>query len=112
MSQNFRTMRTLVSLAILCSSLTRYATAITPTPAASTSFALSQTDGRYTLKDTNEAHWLSLRGGASDGSTKKGKKKKSKGKGKTKKAIDDAMKEKDAAEAMGDAIRWVYSLAT
>ena len=48
-----------------------------------------------------------LRGGASSSSSssKKTKKKKKKSTGKAKKAIDDAMKEKDAAEALGDAIR-------
>ena len=47
----------------------------------------------------------SLRGGASSDGSKKKKKKTKGSKGKAKKAIGDAMKEKDSAEALGDAIR-------
>jgi hypothetical protein len=51
---------------------------------------------------------LDLRGGSSSSpppSNKKKKKRKKKTTGKAKKVIDEAMKEKDAAEALGDAIR-------
>jgi hypothetical protein len=50
---------------------------------------------------------LDLRGGSSSPppSTKKKKKKKKKTTRKSKKVIDEAMKKKDAAEALGDAIR-------
>jgi len=51
---------------------------------------------------------LSLRAGSSDAPKKKRKKRK-KSSAKAKKVIDSAMKEKDAAEAMGDAIRYVRS---
>lgn len=48
-----------------------------------------------------------VRGGASSSSSSKKKSKKSsnKGSGRAKKAIDSAMKEKDSAKALGDAIR-------
>jgi hypothetical protein len=52
---------------------------------------------------------LDIRGGASSSSSssppKKKKKKMKKNTGKANKVIDSAMKEKDAAEALGDAIR-------
>ena len=94
------TMRTLLSLVILCSSVSKFATAI-------------QTTGTTAIipptlrNDPSSLAFIGgkIRGGASsDGSSSK-KKKKKKSKGKAKKAIDDAMKEKDAAEALGDAIR-------
>lgn len=55
-----------------------------------------------------EAPVVSVRGGASSSTSSTKKTKKSSNKrssGKTKKAIDTAMKEKDAAKALGDAIR-------
>ena len=88
------TMRTLISLVILCSSLT-IATGIKST----TTSTISPTFRDGSLPFITER----LRGGASDSSKKKKKKKASKSS--PKKAIDDAMKEKDSAEALGDAIR-------
>ena len=59
--------------------------------------------------NSNNHHYhlasLVLRGGSSSSSSPKKTKKKKKKTGKAKKAINNAMKEKDAAEALGDAIR-------
>ena len=86
---------------ILCSSVSKFATGIKATRTSTINTAPS------TLRnDPSSLAFIGdkIRGGASsDGSSKKKKKKKSKGK--AKKVIDDAMKEKDAAEALGDAIR-------
>jgi hypothetical protein len=103
-----RTMRTLLSLVIVCSSYTKFAIGITTRSTTTILLPLAATsrNGRSSLPFLCER----LRGGAtSDSSKKKKRKKKSKGSsasdGKAKKAIDDAMKEKDSAEALGDAIR-------
>lgn len=84
---------------ILCSSFSTFATGIkttsttiTPTIRKGSSSSLAFVGER-------------LRGGASSDSSSKKKKKKKGSKGKAKKVIDDAMKEKDSAEALGDAIR-------
>jgi len=95
-------MRTLISI-IVCSSAATIATGIT----AKTIRILPvvPSSERDSLAFLTEK----LRGGASSDSSKKTRKKKKKkggaSKGKAKKAIDDAMKEKDTAEALGDAIR-------
>ena len=98
-------MRTLLSLAIVCLSFSQFATGITTTTKTLISPTTAVTNGQPSLAFVCEK----IRGGASSDSSKKArKKKKSKGgatKVKAKKAIDDAMKEKDTAEALGDAIR-------
>ena len=94
------TMRTLLSLVILCSSVSKFATAIKPT--TSTIIPTTPTTLR---NDPSSLTFIGekIRGGASSDGSKKKRKKKSKGK--AKEVIDEAMKEKDAAEALGDAIR-------
>jgi len=100
---------TILSLAILCSSLTKYSTAIATTigTATTTTTTTNAALSRTRRSDPSSSPFLLLRGGDSaiDGSKKKSRKKKSKSKGKAKEKIDTAMKEKDAAEALGDAIR-------
>ena len=85
---------------ILCSSISQFATAIKATRTSTINSPSTLRNDPSSLAFIGDK----IRGGASsDGSSKKKKKKKSKGK--AKKVIDDAMKEKDAAEALGDAIR-------
>ena len=96
------TMRTLLSLVILCSSFSKFATGIKTTTTTKTCPTPTFRNGRSSLPFVREQ----LRGGgSSDGASKKKRKKKSKSKGKAQKVINDAMKEKDSAEALGDAIR-------
>ena len=94
-------MRTLISI-IVCSSAATIATGITAKTRILPVVTSSERDSLAILTEK-------LRGGASSDSSKKTRKKKKKkggaSKGKAKKAIDDAMKEKDTAEALGDAIR-------
>lgn len=94
-------MRTLLSLAIVGLSFSGFTTGIT-TRTTTIPPTVAFRNGRSSLPFLCEK----LRGGASDeGKKTRKRKKKSKGKGKAKKVIDDAMKEKDSAEALGDAIR-------
>ena len=95
------TMRTLLSLVILCSSFSKFATGIKTTTTTKTCPTPTFRNGRSSLPFVCEQ----LRGGGSSHGSKKKRKKKSKSKGKAQKVINDAMKEKDSAEALGDAIR-------
>jgi hypothetical protein len=94
----------LLLLAAFCSSLTTSAVAI-----SSSAFSVNAWKQN---SDEEMAIRLRVRGGSSE-SPKKKSKKRSKKSGKAKKAISDAMKEKDAAKALGDAIRYViFSIVT
>jgi len=100
------TMKTLLSLVIVCSFFTKFANGITTITKTIISPKSTSSNGRPSLSFICKRP----RGGATSNNSKKSRKRKKKSKesvnkGKAKKAIDDAMKEKDTAEALGDAIR-------
>ena len=99
-------MRSFLSMVILSCLLTEFSSGIRP---------ISSTLATLTAKSRNDRSPVPyvcerLRGGATSDSSKKSKKRKKSSKGgankaEQKKVIGDAMKEKDSAEALGDAIR-------
>ena len=100
------TMRTLLSLVIVCSSFAKFTNGITKITTTIISPKSTSRNGRSSLSFICERS----RGGATSNNSKKSRKRKKKSKesvnkGEAKKAIDDAMKEKDTAESLGDAIR-------